>query len=194
VTRSFESLLPALAATALALVGGLVPSSSARATVFLNGVEIDGVGLNQKLEKCTVTFDGKGNVLIDAPGYNVQALNATAPVAAAGGLTKKYLAVSEGGSVGGQVDLYLNAKFVQRFKVEDGQVVLDISRFVRPGPNQILFVVPQGTSAAQSAPKVIIGEGESTANKVTIDNPIARFPRPSSPSGEATQEFSFTGR
>jgi len=87
VKRSFENLRPALAATALALLGGLAPSSSARATVFLNGVEIDGVGLNQKLEKCTVTFDGKGNVLIDAPGYNVQALNAAAP-AAAGGLPK----------------------------------------------------------------------------------------------------------
>jgi hypothetical protein len=187
--RSFKSLL----ATAALAFAGLLGASSARATVFLNGVEIDGAGLTQKLEKCTVTFDGKGNVLIDAPGYNVQALNATPP-AVPGALTKKYLAVSEGGSVGGQVDLYLNAKFVQRFKVEDGQVVLDITRFVRPGSNQLLFVVNQGASGTQSAPKVIVGEGEASNNKVMIDNPIARFPRPSSPSGEATQEFTFTGR
>jgi hypothetical protein len=193
VQRSPEKLLPALAAAALVLGGTLAAAPTAWATVFLNGVEIDGVGLNQKLEKCTVTFDGKGNVLIDAPGYNVQALSAPAP-AAAGTVTKKYIAVSEGGSVGGQVDMYLNAKFVQRFSVADGQVVLDVSRFVKPGPNQILFVVPQGAGAAQSAPKVIFGEGESSANKVTIDNPISRFPRPNSPPGEATQEATFTGR
>jgi hypothetical protein len=187
--RSFKSLL----ATAILPLAVAWAAGSARATVFLNGVEIDGVGLTQKLEKCTVTFDGKGNVLIDAPGYNVQALNAPPPTAV-GGLTKKYFAVSEGGSVGGQVDLYINAKFVQRFKVEDGQVVLDVTRFVKAGPNQLLFVVPQGASAAQAAPKIIVGEGDASANKVTIDNPIARFPRPSSPSGEATQEFPFTGR
>jgi hypothetical protein len=188
VKRSFRDV-PPLGATLL-LLASLSSATPAAATVFLNGVEVDGVGLTQKLEKCTVTFDGKGNVLIDAPGYSVQAVTPPAPVAT--GLTKKYFVVSEGGSVGGQVDLYINAKFVQRFRVEDGQVVLEVTRFIRPGQNQVLFVA--GSSNPQAAPKVIIGEGDASANKVMIDLPIARFPRPNSPMGEATQEFPLTGR
>jgi hypothetical protein len=172
-------------------LGVVCSSGPAQAAVFLNGVEVEGVGLSQKFEKCTVTFDGKGNVLIDAPGYTVSAL--TAPPPPGVGLTKKYFAIGEGGSVGGQVDLYVNAKWVQKFRVEDGQVVLEITKYVHPGPNQLLFVVKPGSIATPSAPKVIVGEGDASSNKVVIENALVRYPRPSSQS-DATQEFTLNGR
>jgi hypothetical protein len=50
-------------------------------SVFLNGVNIDGV-TSQKFEKATVQIDEKGNVLIDAPAYKVE-VQGPPPVAAA---------------------------------------------------------------------------------------------------------------
>src|ERR1700722_530991 len=54
---------------AMMIAAALVISSSAVASsVYLNGVNIDGV-TDQKFEKCTVRIDSQGNVFIDAPGY-----------------------------------------------------------------------------------------------------------------------------
>lgn len=52
---------------AVALFAGPARAGS----VFLNGVNIDGV-TSQRFEKATVRIDDKGNVLIDAPAYKVE--------------------------------------------------------------------------------------------------------------------------
>lgn len=48
----------------------LVPTIALGGSVYLNGVNIDGV-TGVKFEKATVRIDETGNVLIDAPGYKV---------------------------------------------------------------------------------------------------------------------------
>ncbi|MBN1210409.1 MAG: hypothetical protein JXB05_36485 [Myxococcaceae bacterium] len=68
-------------ATALiALAALMVPGTALAASVYLNGVRIDGV-TNQKFEKATVRLDENGDVHIDAPGYavRVQTVPSTAP-------------------------------------------------------------------------------------------------------------------
>ncbi|MDQ3264899.1 MAG: hypothetical protein M3Y59_14725, partial [Myxococcota bacterium] len=48
----------------------LIPAMALGGSVFLNGVNIDGL-TDVKFEKATVRIDANGNVLIDAPHYKV---------------------------------------------------------------------------------------------------------------------------
>jgi hypothetical protein len=69
-----------LPAAIFVLVGLMAPAVALAASVYLNGVRIDGV-TNQKFEKATVRIDEKGDVHINAPGYAVRVETAPAPVA-----------------------------------------------------------------------------------------------------------------
>jgi hypothetical protein len=66
-------------ATLFVLAALMVPATALAASVYLNGVRIDGV-TNQKFEKATVRIDEKGDVHISAPGYAVRVETAPAPV------------------------------------------------------------------------------------------------------------------
>ncbi|MHB1846850.1 MAG: hypothetical protein ACYCWW_18675 [Deltaproteobacteria bacterium] len=189
-------------------------SAAANASVFLNGVNVDGAALTQKFEKCTVTFDGKGNVLIDAPGYAIQSLSpapptgqepaaAAAPSPTPGVLTKKYFVVSEQSMPGMtqyDIDLYVNAKFVHKFRSDDDQFVTEITSFIHPGKNKVLFiakknVIGERKSFAPTATyQVTLGEGDATGDKVMIDDPLLTFKRSADQTGDDSQEYSVTGR
>jgi hypothetical protein len=69
-----------LPAALLVLAGLMAPATASAASVYLNGVRIDGV-TNQKFEKATVRIDEKGDVHINAPGYAVRVESVPAPVA-----------------------------------------------------------------------------------------------------------------
>ncbi len=206
-----SKLIPALAATA-SLLAPLALAIRSDAAVFLNGTNVDNVQINAKMERCTVTFDGKGNVLIDAPGYQVQSVQGPGPgappgsppaVAAGASLTKKYFVVSEQsmpGMVQYDIDLYVNSKWVRKFRSDDDQVVSDITSFVRPGPNKVLFVAkknlvgPRRSFSPEATYRVTVGEGEATGEKVVIDNPLLSFKRSADQSDDTSQEFALNGR
>jgi len=73
----YRSILSAVVFT-FAVV--MAPATALAASVYLNGVRIDGV-TNQKFEKATVRIDEKGDVHITAAGYAVRVETAPAPVA-----------------------------------------------------------------------------------------------------------------
>jgi len=70
-----------LSAAVFTLAVVMAPVTALAASVYLNGVRIDGV-TNQKFEKATVRIDEKGDVHINAPGYAVRVETAPAPQAA----------------------------------------------------------------------------------------------------------------
>lgn len=70
-----------LSAAVFTLAVMMAPVTALAASVYLNGVRIDGV-TNQKFEKATVRIDEKGDVHINAPGYAVRVETASAPQAA----------------------------------------------------------------------------------------------------------------
>ena len=175
--------------------------------MYLNGTNVDNAGINTKLERCTVTFDGKGNVLISAPGYQVESVQAPPPepVAAVvtGMLAKKYFVVSEQ-SVPGMtqydIDLYVNSKWVRKFHSDDEQVVTDVTQFMHAGPNKVLFVAKKNVVGArksfspEASYRITLGEGEATGDKVVIDNPLVSFKRTADQSEDTSQEFAVNGR
>lgn len=230
-----------LPAALFMLAGLMAPATAFAASVYLNGVRIDGV-TNQKFEKATVRIDEKGDVHISAPGYAVRVESAPAPVApvapppapppapaapaaaapapaappvaaapttpppapeAPPTLTRRYWLVTEQ-SVPGMaeydIDMYINSKWVRKLRNNEEQIITEITRYLQPGKNTVLFTahkVVVGTQKSYSPQhyfKVIIGEGNVGGDNVMIDNPIIRFQRTAADTKDVSEEFTLTTR
>jgi hypothetical protein len=75
--------------------------------------------------------------------------------------------------------------------------VLDISRFLNPGSNKLLFAATKraGKSGTPSSfVRLIVGEGESTGSQVLIDNPLLECKRTAAETDNVNEEFTLTAR
>lgn len=197
-----------------ALLMLFAPAALAAGSIYLNGVNIDGV-TNTKFDKATVRIDEKGNVFIDAPGYQAKVVEAgptpkpgTPPGAEAtegepARLTKRYWLVTEQSVVGMtefDIDLYVNSKWVRKLKNTDESIVTEITRHLVPGRNNVLLIArkvaagPRKSFSPQHYFKVIIGEGNVGGDNVMIDNPVVQFTRNASEGQDVSEEFNFTTR
>jgi hypothetical protein len=181
------------------------------ASIFLNGVNIDGLR-NQSFEKCrSARIDERGDMHLDCPGYQVEGPKGepVAPSAQPAAyvptqITKHYWLVSENqDSVNTQydMDVFINSKWLRKIKAADPQVVVDITRYLNPGPNKILFAatkhLEQGRkgTAPTSFMKITVGEGgEAGGNTVLIDNPLLECKRTAAEIENVNEEFTITGR
>ena len=191
------------------------------ASTFLNGVNIDGLR-SQSFEKCkTVKLDDRGDVYLDCPGYEVQAqappaAPASAPIvpsaptpavasstlgAPPATISKHYWLVSEE-NPGAQYDLdvFVNSKWVRRVRAGDPQIVLEVTRYLTPGPNKVLFAATKHlelgrkSTSPKSFLKITVGEGESGGNTVMIDNPLVECKRTAAEIDNVNEEFSLQAR
>ena len=177
------------------------------ASVFLNGVNIDTLR-SQKFEKCNaVRIDDRGDIHLDCPGYKVetQAVPPPAPVpaAVAAAITKRYWLVTEeqdGAATQYEVDVFVNGKWLRKIKAGEPQVALEITRSLHPGANKVLFASTKHadggrkSASPQSWLKLVVGEGESGANTVTIDNPLIETRRTAADTDNVNEEFTLQGR
>jgi hypothetical protein len=184
------------------------------ASIFLNGVNIDGVR-TQSFDKCrNVRIDDKGNLHLDCPGYQAEKVAGsggsapmvlpTIPVAGSSlvpqNLSKHYFLVTEqsdGSAAQYDVDVYVNSKWLRKVRSGDEQIVLDITRFLSPGPNKVLFAATKRGSkagAASSFVRFIVGEGESSGAQVLIDNPLVECKRTAAESDNVNEEFTVQAR
>lgn len=191
----------------VALLCGLASSPAQAVSVYLNGVNIDGV-TGQSFENCSVSIDEKGNVLITAKGYEVQrqtpnAAKATTAAAPATPVTKHYFLVTETsapGKVQYDVDIFVNATWIKRIAANDGQVILDISKHLRQGKNTVHFTavknLKEGRKSVSAGDylKIHVGEGSMGGNNVMIDNPLIEYTRTAAELDNVDQEFTITGR
>jgi hypothetical protein len=181
------------------------------ASVFLNGVNIDGVRA-QSFEKCrSARVDDKGNVYLDCPGYQAESIGGSAAAAlptisVAGAsvvparLSKHYFLVTEqndGAAAQYDVDVYVNSKWVRKVRSGDEQIVLDISRYLAPGTNKLLFAATKRApraGAPTSFVRLIVGEGESSGSQVLIDNPLLECKRSGAELDNVNEEFTLQAR
>ncbi|MDP2344689.1 MAG: hypothetical protein Q8O67_27315 [Deltaproteobacteria bacterium] len=184
------------------------PASAAGAAVFLNGVNIDGV-TSQTFENCTVTIDEKGNVHIVAKGYEVQAAapNKAKPRAdalvPAEPVTKRFFLVSEQSVTGMaqyDIDVFINATWIKRIGADEPQVVLEISKHMHKGKNNVHFTATKNLKEVRksSTPahfvKVHIGEGNMGGNNVMIDNGLLEYTRTAAELQNFDEDFVVMGR
>lgn len=177
--------------------------------VYVNGVSVDGL-TNHTFEKVTVRLDERGNVQIDAPGYSVKKVNLSGgperqPSRPESAITQKYFLVTEqtpAGMTEYEVDLFLNGKFMRTLKSGEEQLVTDITKQLKVGQN-LVIIQAKKRYAEPSSPKslsrshvfrVIIGEGSTNAEQVTIEKQLVTFTRTAADTNDVTQEFSFTTR
>jgi hypothetical protein len=185
------------------------------ASVYLNGVNIDGLR-SQTFERCrSVKIDEHGDVRLDCPGYQVESQTApTAPAAppppvvtagagAPTAITKHYFLVTEqndGALAQYDIDVFVNSKWIRKVKSGDAQIVLEITKYLSPGPNKVLFAATKHmeagrkSTAAASYVKFIVGEGESGGNNVMIDNPLLELKRTAAETDNLNEEFVIQGR
>lgn len=186
-------------------------------SVFLNGVNIDSLR-SQSFEKCkTVKIDERGDVFLDCPGYQVETQPTpaatpapTVPPAAplvsavvASALTKHYWMVSEdANSALAQYDLdvFVNSKWIRKIKAGEPQIVLEITKYLSPGPNKILFAATKHVEAGRKSTspasyvKIVVGEGEAGGSTVMIDNPLVECKRTAAETDNVNEEFTIQGR
>jgi hypothetical protein len=199
---------PATIAAILALASFAPPAAAVnKGSVFLNGVNIDGV-TNQKFENVTVLIDEKGNVLIMAKGYEVQAATPTTttrPAAPAdtGPVTRRYFLVNET-SVPGMaqydIDVFVNSVWIKRVSSSDAQAVTEITRHLHKGKNTVHFTATKVLADARKSAspnhsvKIYIGEGNMGGNNVMIDNPLLEYKRDASEMQNFADEFVIEGK
>lgn len=210
--RPFQALVvPAIALLAPALAFGKA--------VYLNDVRIDNVqGVrNLKLEKASVRIDEKGDIFIDAPGYQIKVVDhssggsgqQSSPTVIAeesvanAKLTQRYFLVTEQTAPGFtefDIDVYVNSKWIRKLRNTEEQIYTEITRYLIPGKNTILLnarKVSNGARKSQSADhvfRVIIGEGNVGGNHVMIDRPLVDFKRTAADQENLSKEFAFVTR
>jgi hypothetical protein len=182
------------------------------ASVYLNGVNIDGLR-SQKFEKCKAArIDDRGDVHLECPGYQVEQQPAGAPAltpgpllpsAVAAAMTRRYWLVSEdkdGALAQYEVDVFVNAKFIRKIRAGEPQVVLEITRYLHPGANKVLFAASKRADAGRKSAspasflKLVVGEGSEGGNTVTIDNPLIESKRTAAETDNVNEEFTIQGR
>ena len=179
------------------------------ASLFLNGVNVDGLR-GQSFEKCkNVRIDDKGDVFLECPGYQVEAPAGapSIPVAQSSlvpsAVTKHYWLVSEQTEAGAaqyDLDVFINSKWIRKLKAGEEQIVLEVTKYLVPGPNKVLFAATKHVEAGRKSAsataylKVIVGEGESGGNNVMIDNPLLECKRTAAETENVNEEFTIQGR
>jgi len=117
-------------------------------------------------------------------------------------MTKRYWLVSEekdSASAQYDVDVFVNARFIRKIKAGEPQVVLEITKYLRPGTNKVLFAASKRPGERKSASaasflKLVVGEGDAGGNTVTIDNPLIESKRTAAETDNVNEEFTIQGR
>ncbi len=180
--------------------------AAAKPSVFLNGVNIDGV-TNQKFDNCTVVLDAEGNILITAKGYEVQTVTPTEktppPTTQKVPVSRRYFLVSETnlpGMAQYDIDVFVNSVWVKRISHNDPQNVLEITKHFHQGKNTVHLTATKTmadgrrSASSQHYLKIIIGEGNIGGNNVMIDNPLIEFRVDASQMQNQSKEFRVKGR
>jgi hypothetical protein len=185
-------------------------TSAYAGSIFLNGVNIDGVA-NQRFENCSVVIDAQGNIFITAKGYAVQtvggptAAGPAAPAATVGGpVGQHYWLVTEKsapGMVQYDLDLYINNQWVRKLPDNEQQVVMEITRFLVRGPNKVYILAKKNleggrrSQSTQHYSRIILGEGAAAdGQNVFIDKQILDYKRTAAEMQDFQDVFNVTAQ
>ncbi|MBX5480925.1 MAG: hypothetical protein IRZ16_03620 [Myxococcaceae bacterium] len=198
----------------LAVFVTIVPAGAWAKSVYLNNIKIDNVALkNMKFEKVTVRIDEKGDIFIDAPGYQVKVVEPGASGAGSASsvddsseaprLTKRYFLVTEQtapGMTDYDIDVYFNSKWIRKLKNNEEQIYTDVTKYLQPGRNTVTLVakkIPGGSRSSYSPShvfRVIVGEGNIGGDNVMIDRPVVDWKVTAADQDDLTKEVTFTTR
>jgi len=99
------------------------------------------------------------------------------------------------------VEVFINASWIRVIRSPDPQVVVEITRYLRPGPNKVTLACTkklQGAARRSSSRdvtmKVVVGEGNVGGDHVMIDDPLVLMTRTAAEVDDKVEEFVIEAR
>jgi hypothetical protein len=220
--RALALALAALAAAPAAAAGPKVSLNGIDIDGVTNqrfencSVTIDALG--------NVNIEAKGYTVRPAAGSPAPALKAVPlapqpalPAAAAAGpapaaapaaapvpekLSRRYFLVTEQTRPDGtqfDIAVFINAKWIRELKSHEDQVVAEVTRYLRPGPNKVTLAATKRPGERKSTSpdvvyRVVIGEGDQGGDHVRIDLPLVDAKRTAAEAADVTEEFTLVAR
>ncbi|MBH23727.1 MAG: hypothetical protein CMH57_04530 [Myxococcales bacterium] len=201
-----------LVSLGLGLVVLATATTAAAVDVYLNGVKVNGI-TSQDFEDVDVRFDEKGDVHITVDGVKVQMVDKLQRDKDAGAvgrsatssatLAHKYWLISDQSARGMaqyDIDVHINGQYVTRVKNDAPQVVLEVTRYLVPGRNTVVF------TAIKSIPDqrrsfspdhhitLLLGEGSRDTKQLTIDRSLVEYKRMANQVENHTETMVFEAR
>jgi hypothetical protein len=122
----------------------------------------------------------------------------------AGRLTRRYFLATEQTQQDAtqyDVEVFINASWIRVIRSADPQVVTEVTRYLRPGPNKVTLSCTkklQGTERrggpADATLRVVVGAGDVGGDHVMIDDPLAVMTRSAAEVDDKVEEFVFEAR
>ncbi len=118
-------------------------------------------------------------------------------------ITKHYWMVTHQNAPGMtefDIDVYVNAKWLMTLRNGNQQDVVEVTRFLIPGQNNVTFEAKKLSSGPRKSfsPEhqfiVVIGEGDAGGDNVMINNPLVTFKRSAADSESSSKDYSFVTR
>jgi len=135
------------------------------------------------------------------PAATVPAVPAPPAVAAApAALTRRYFLASEHGAPGTGFDvaIFINAQWIREVKANESQVVMEITRYLRPGANRVVLAASRRAERPSTSKdvvlRVVIGEGNIGGGHVMIENTLVELVRTAAEAENRSEEFVVQAR
>jgi len=99
------------------------------------------------------------------------------------------------------VEVFINASWIRVIRSSEPQVVQEVTRFMRPGPNRVTLVAskrlggsPRRYYSSDVSLKVVVGEGNVGGDHVMIDDPLVVMTRTAAETDDKTEEYTVEAR
>ena len=179
-------------------------STALAGQLYINGTFVDPATIaGVEMKDVTITFDAQGNIQVTAPGYKIEVVDppggsttpprppstppgmagataappATAPKAPAGNgvaPARWWLVTEDNASVGHTIEVVINGQVVKTVGSGMPQAILDVGRWLRPGPNQV-EVRSNSVNATGGTYYVYLGNGSDQSGTVAMERPQVQF-------------------
>jgi hypothetical protein len=174
----------------------------------LGNVNIEAKGYTVRPAAGSASPALKAVPLAPPPGPPVAAAAAPAPTAAPAAapapdkLSRRYFLVTEQTRPDGtqfDIAVFINAKWIRELKSQEDQVVTEVTRYLRPGPNKVTLAATKRPGERKSTSpdvvyRVVIGEGDQGGDHVRIDLPMVDARRTAAEPADVTEEFTLVAR
>ena len=99
------------------------------------------------------------------------------------------------------VEVFVNASWIRTLRSSDAQAVVEITRFLRPGPNRVTLAATKKLAGVERryytsdvSLKVVLGAGNVGGDHVMIDEPLLVMTRTAAEVDDRTEEFVVEAR
>jgi hypothetical protein len=119
-------------------------------------------------------------------------------------LTHRYFLATEQTQPDGtqyDVEVFINAAWIRAIRSADPQVAVEVTRYLRPGPNKVTLAATKKLAGAERrfasrdvVLKVVVGDGNVGGDHVMIDEPLAVMTLTAAETADRTEEYTVEAR